>query len=136
MIPKEFGEEVILKDLRGHLVLKVKAETITSREELIYCERIVPNPSGTIRTVYSICGMVFTREKYDALGNGERKKRGGVANDAKEVSITKQIQTITGLDFFNADFLDGVVIDVNAFSNFFPYPDAVGALVDAIASKA
>lgn len=132
-IPEEFGPEIILKDLHGHLVMRVRTSQITSRDELAYCERIVPHPvSGVIRTVYNICGYFFTVEKTDVLQVGRNRPRAIVMNDPQEVKLARKIGTITGLDFFNFDLIGDTVIDVNAFPNFFPYPDAVDAMVQYV----
>ena len=134
-IPKEFRPEVVLKDLRGHLVMRVRTSQIMSRDELVYCERVVANPpSGNIRIVYNICGYIFTVEKTDVLQVGRSRTRAIVVNDPVEVVLAEKIQRITGLDFFNFDLIGDTVIDVNAFPNFFPYPDAVAALVDYVST--
>jgi len=134
-IPEEFGPEVVLKDLHGHLVMRVRTSQIASRDELIYCERTVLNPlPGVIQTVYCICGYFFTVEKTDAFYAGKHRRRAIVRTVPSEIELMRKIRDITGLDFFNFDLIGDTVIDVNAFPNFFPYPDAVAALVDYVAT--
>lgn len=132
-IPKEFSNEVVLKETGEykHRVSLAKIPGISVRDELIYCERVIPNPTSTIRTVYYICEHIFTVVKTDQLETLAWSKE-LVNSDTGEIEIIKKIRAITSLDMFNVDFLDGVVIDVNTFPNFFPYPAAVKAVVDEI----
>lgn len=131
LIPGELGQRVILKSLKGHLVMKVDRKEISSREELVYCEEVISNAPALIRSVYFIGGETFTILKGDAL-RGERRRKERVENDGYEVHIVEKIATDLGLHYFNVDFIRGIIIDVNAFPNFFPYPFAVKALVESV----
>lgn len=136
-IPEEFGEIVIYKQLEGHLVLQMVRGMFHSLEELVYVEKMIPNPAKALRSVYCVAGLVFTVEKPDDFhqtGIGEKKLTETTDRD-REIAV--KIGQITGLEIFNVDIIvngDGkyVVIDVNAWPNFFFYEPAVVQLAEEI----
>ena len=132
-IPTDLGEEIVVKSREGHAVLQAKRHSIQAREELVYCERLVPNHSGVVRTVYLIGEAIFTVAKEDSFFRNVHGKR-TVNNYMSEVSIPKRMREVTKLDFFNVDLIDGVTIDVNSLPNIFPYTKAIESLVEHIDS--
>lgn len=134
LIPDVLGDEVVCKDPAGHLVIRARRDSISGREELVYCEALARNQEGNIRSVYRIGQCIFTMEKADVLGKNRQAEPKQVANDSKETTMVSNLCTLIGLDYCNVDFIDGIIIDVNCFPNIFRYPTAVTAIVEHVGS--
>ncbi|KKW22161.1 MAG: hypothetical protein UY62_C0010G0022 [Parcubacteria group bacterium GW2011_GWF2_50_9] len=125
--------ECICKDPVGHLVIRTNCGAISSREELVYCETLVPC-NGVVRSVYRVGKLTFTMEKSDTLGKGRVLPSERVESKGAEIAVVDSICKHADLDYCNVDFINGTVIDVNCFPNIFRHRDAVDAIVEHVAS--
>jgi len=128
-IPEDFGSQVVIKNPKGHLVMKIERGKIHSLEEVIYCEKIIDNPTDYIVTVYCIFGNIFSARKFDSLKT-ERRGKEVIKTDLVHRDIIEKIGRMTGLEFFGVDFIGNVVIDVNPFPNFFFYKPVFEVVVE------
>lgn len=134
-IPPEFGDQVVFKELRGHLVTVGQRDKIHSLEELVYVEKLIPNPSERIKSVYYVGGYVFTAMKVDDFNtNGHKPEKEIVPTSREDVALVKRLSRAIDLCLFNIDFIGETVIDMNAWPNFFFYEPAVDAMIDHICS--
>jgi len=120
-IPEDLGEMVVCKTLKEHQTFLCPRTGIHSLNSPIFVESCITNPNKKILTIYYVDGMIWARWKEDALQTKERNRE--IINDlsdfTKEKEIVSKIAQDFGLIFFNVEFVDGYVIDVNTIANIF-----------------
>lgn len=123
-IPEELGEMVVLKSLTSHLSVLCSRQGIHSLNEAVYVESFIPNPDQRILTVYQIAGCRYARWKEDSLQTKVKTREllRDLSPFSYQLEVIDRIAEVFKLVFFNVEFIDRYVIDVNVIANFF-YPD-------------
>lgn len=119
-IPKNFSQKVVYKSQRENLTILCDKNAIHSLNDNIYIETQILNRSKTIVTVYDIFGYVYVRLKEDALQTKTKLRQLVNKDDYQyEIEVAKKIQAMFGLAFYNIEFVNGYIIDVNTIANFY-----------------
>lgn len=133
-VPKDLGNPVVFKGISGHLVQIVDSSRIHCSSEVAYFEERLSNPSGKTTTIYFIFGHIFAVQKLCALSHqpdlAGRKEHVDVC--PVRAGIVEEIRSATNLKFFNVEFVNDYVIDVNTHPNPFCHPEAISWFVDGI----
>lgn len=118
---KDNWERKVLKLRNGedNLVMLVDHK-IHSQDNLVFIEEWIHASKGYVDTVIVVGDDIFQVAKNDSFGlypildlKGEMKSEPGL------FSLARETGRLTGLVFYSVDFIDGKIIDVNAFPNIF-----------------
>ncbi|MDZ7798177.1 MAG: hypothetical protein U5L76_01015 [Patescibacteria group bacterium] len=120
-IPEHLGKMVVCKTLKEHQTFLCPRTGIHSLNSPIFVESCIANPKKKILTIYYVDGLIWARWKEDALQTKKRNREliTDLSGFAEEKKIVGKIAQDFGLVFFNVEFVEGYVIDVNTIANLF-----------------
>ena len=135
-IPNHLGNKLVIKHPFGLAIGFI--DTKRAREinqKNIYVEEILLNPKKTVRCITYVFGMVFTRIKKDKFDIGFADIPGTepkTSTSKKDRILAQKVHKLTGMELFNVDLIDEVVIEINCCPNFFLYDSIVKHFVKRI----
>lgn len=113
------GKVLKLRDGEDNLVMLVD-KRIHTQDRIVFLEELIHLPKGYVDSIFVVGDDVFQTAKNDALGLYPQQNVDGEKElDPALAEMARRIGAITGLAFYSVDFVDGRIIDVNAFPNIF-----------------